>query len=166
MASGDVAEQKVISLLQKGGHEALKNEDRETRAFYDVEAVLVDKVSDATLAEFTLEVKNDVYALKSGNVAVEVWNSKSDKPSGLTVTKSDIWVFVVGEEIWAANTLKLREFVDKTVPKRTVTNAGDGNASILLFEKDVIFGDVFERLDELEQEELTTTLLGLLNVAT
>ena len=34
-----------------------------------------------------VEVKNDLYAAKSGNIAIEVYNPHSNKKSGLSITK-------------------------------------------------------------------------------
>jgi len=143
MADGDEAEQKVILLLRDCGFTAIKNIDPKTRSFWDIEFGDMGH---------TIEVKNDRYALKSGNIAVEIFNPKSMKPSGLTITQADYWVFIVGEEIWLTKTETLRKFVNDEKPHRIIDAGGDKNATLTLYKKEHIF-TIFTRIDNIDIKE-------------
>lgn len=157
MRLGDIAEQRVMTLFDSLGWTSSKHYERETRSHFD----LIVTIPWSGLG-FTVEVKNDIYALKSGNIAVEMYNPKSGKLSGLTATKADLWVFMVGEELWIANTEKLRQYVDTHKPFRTIDAGGDKNANLFLYKKDVLFPDVFHRIDNITREELTEKISEIL----
>ncbi len=158
MRDGDEAEQRLLAIFRDAGLIGAKNIDPKTRKFWDLEA------SSVKLTDFTVEVKNDRYAIKSGNIAVEIFNPKSLKDSGLSATKADLWAVMVGQEFWIAKTEKLREYVDKNKPLRIIHGAGDGNATILLFKSDDILPSVFTRIDELSKKDVNKVLLTLLDI--
>ena len=99
------------------------NEDKKKRSDYDL--IIVDIA--------TMEIKNDLYAAKSGNVAIEYNNPRSDKPSGINITKSDVWCHIIGGEVFVVRTERLKKFVNTEKPKRVVKKAGDGNADLKLY---------------------------------
>ncbi len=99
------------------------NEDTKKRSDYDL--IIVDTA--------TVEIKNDLYAGKSGNVAIEYHNPKSDKPSGINITKSDIWCHIIDGEIFVVKTNTLKMFMECEKPLRTIKKAGDGNANLKLY---------------------------------
>jgi hypothetical protein len=106
---------------------------------------------------FTCEVKFDRMAQSTGNIAIEMHNTRHDKPSGLSATKADIWVIVVMDGnhkvAFAINTDRLRRFVESNEPKKKVEYGGEENARIYLY-PDSILEDLFERLDNCEPEEI------------
>jgi hypothetical protein len=99
------------------------NEDTKKRSDYDLVIV----------GEATVEIKNDLYAAKSGNVAIEYNNPRSGKPSGINITKSDIWCHIIGDEIFVVKTNTLKQFMECEKALRTVKRAGDGNADLKLY---------------------------------
>jgi hypothetical protein len=105
------------------GFECELNSDKKKKSYYDL--IIIGKG--------TLEIKNDLYAAKSGNVAIEYYNPKSDKPSGIAITQSDVWCHIIGGEIFVVKTQVLKHFVDTEAPKRVIKRAGDGNASLKLY---------------------------------
>jgi len=157
--NGDIAEQKVIDIFIKAGWKAEKNVDKATRALYDIEVVFPPRLETLT----RIEVKNDLYAAKSGNLAIEIYNTRSNKPSGLTVTEAKLWAVNLDDELWIGLTSVLKAFVEKEKPTKVVNNAGDGNAAILLFRKDQILPAVFHRIDNLEIDDLEKLILELIN---
>lgn len=81
------------------------------------------------LIQFRLEVKCDLRAEKTGNVAIEV--SYRGKPSGLMATRAEWFVVVVGQTAYMARTGKLRAFIGSG--NFTAVPAGDGgHAEIVL----------------------------------
>ena len=154
LLKGKEGEQKVISLLNRDWLRAWLNESKEDRLYYDI-------IASNGLAEFTIEVKNDLYAIRSGNIAIEFFNTKQAKPSGLTATRADLWIQIVGQEIWCANVENLRKFVTSTPPFKIISNGGDSNAALYLYKKDVIFADVFKRVDT--SQDIVTTIMDILN---
>ena len=122
--SGDKGELLVNEHLEKLGYTCEKNKDKETRQHYDLLILELNK---------TLEVKNDLYAVKSGNIAIEYNNCKSDKPSGLGITRADVWCHIIDNKPYVVTVKKLKTFVKENTPKRIVTQAGDGNADLYLY---------------------------------
>ena len=162
LAAGKEAEQRVIHIFQQHGHEAMFNPDVETRSFYDLEAIIVGE-NDETIAEITLEVKNDIRALKSGNIAIEIYNPKANKASGLSITQADLWVIMVGEELWITHTKHLESFVATAKPFRIIDCGGDKNAHLYLYKKEHIFRNIFHRFDTLTKEQFFLLILELLS---
>jgi len=89
--------------------------------------------------KYKCEIKFDVYANKSGNIAIEFYNTRQCKPSGIDATVCDFWIHILGESVlYICKTDSLREFIKNNKPKRTLTSIGDGNSSIHLYDKSVI----------------------------
>lgn len=141
---GQNGEDKVSNCFIKHNHQTVKNTQKGTLAHYDI---YVDNFS------VKIEVKNDEYAKKSGNIAIEVFNPKSNKASGLYITQADIWAHVLDDEIWISSPEKMKNFINSKKPLRIIEKAGDGNATILLYRKDEILDEIFTRVDELDKEQ-------------
>lgn len=101
---------------------------------------------------FTIEVKNDIYAASSGNMAIEVFNCRQNKPSGVLATKADLWCHVMQDEIWMVNATTLLSHILKHRPKRIIGSAGDGNAVIWLYGVKVLT-KIFTRIDNLDADD-------------
>lgn len=159
LVSGKIAEDRLVETLTGLGWQTERNDHKDTRSYWDILARNPFS-SVVPNCECTFEVKNDVYALKSGNIAVEYFNPKSNKASGLTVSKADFWVYMVGDELWVVPTAKLRSFVEKEKPHRLVSAAGDKNADIILYKKDHLF-TIFTRIDN-NNDALLTQIMEFL----
>lgn len=116
---------------------------------------------------FTSEVKYDLYAAKSGNIAIEYYNPKSNKPSGLSATKADLWFHAVTKpaSVWVTTVQQLKEYTNTKPPHKIVDVGGDDNASMYLYRQDVIFDDIFKRVDNLSPDELRTLIHDLLKLS-
>lgn len=136
LSIGDAGEQLVITALNNKGYACTTNKDIR----YDIEAIKGSK-------RITFEVKHDIYESRSGNVAIEVWNSKKNIPSGITATQADFWCHIFGGKIYVIPTQDLKSFIDKTTPKRIIERAGDDNATIYLYSSDD-FADICELIDD------------------
>ena len=159
-AIGDHGEELVLNLFNKFGIKCEKNEDKETRLDYDLLCELGRK-------KFNCEVKFDKMAQKTGNLAIEFFNSNKGAASGIGVTKADLWVHIVldGDHptIWAASVPYLRQWINAHKPKRVVEMAGDGNASLYLYSDEDILDIALLRLDTLDEKELKKVIRKLLN---
>lgn len=157
---GRQAEEYVVKLLKGCGVEAEHNESEsyKKKQEFDIKAKISKK-------KFTLEVKFDVMACRTGNVAIEFWNSKKNEPSGLSATKADIWSHVILDDnnmtVWMANCDTLREFVEDN-PTRTLMKAGDNNAAIYLYPEDDILGVVLHRFETLPEKKMQQLIRKLL----
>jgi hypothetical protein len=140
---GNLAETFVKDFFQKLGVELERNPSK-SRA----EMALWDLRGTFGQTTFTLEVKWDVMAGKTGNLAVEFYNTRSGKPSGIMATTSDLWVVLTGEEMngYVARTSVLREYFEKNKGVRDVAG-GDNNSAMRLFRADEILKDVFWPMD-------------------
>lgn len=158
-AIGTAGETIVISLLNKHGIECVKETDSTKKSDHD----LLSKIGRK---KFTIEVKYDVMAQKTGNLAIEHHNCKKDMPSGIAVTKATIWAHIVLDTdfptVWMARTEKLKKFCEETKPFKEIYAGGDKNACLWLYQDHVILPAAFTRMDTLETVEFNKILKGML----
>lgn len=99
---------------------------------------------------YTIEVKYDVMAERTGNMCIEFYNSNKNAHSGINGTLADLWCVVLpdGEHktLWITSTDLLRSYIKLNTPLRIVENAGDKNATVYLYKIDDI-SQIFKRLD-------------------
>lgn len=144
---GTAGEQLVQDLLDKVGIR-YKSVDDKNRAFYDL-VIFLPKTQRCTL-----EVKYDYYQEKSGNFAIEVFNTRSNKKSGLSITKADFWVHILGDkDILLTPVGILKDFCRSNKPTRKIEKAGDNNARIFLYKKDLIL-PIFVNIQGLSKSQL------------
>lgn len=144
---GTEAENVFCGLLERAGLTAARNPEKSVRSKmigWDVESAVGG-------TPFRAEVKFDKMAARTGNIAVEHHNTRSDTPSGIAATTADLWVFVLSgkDGTWVAATAALKTFVSETEPHKEIFGGGDNNAALKLYRKDVILPAVFRRVDEL-----------------
>jgi hypothetical protein len=156
---GAKAEDQVKTFFESKGFSCSKNSNKTERSFYDI---LVTSGPAIDLLPIRLEVKHDVMAQKTGNVAIEFYNPKSCKHSGIGITKADLWCHVMQGEIWAASVQSLKKFIDENPPDRTITTGGDDNSSMYLYKKDTILGPLMLKLNDLDDLEFIAWLSGQL----
>lgn len=144
---GDEGESFLIRYLERLEIVAEKNLDLTNAHKYDIMCRMGRQF-------FTGEVKFDKMAVETGNIAIEVFNTRSQTASGITSTEADLWFHLVldGNNItcWFNKTSVVLDFINNTRPKRVVERAGDGNAKILLYSIEDILGSVLLRLENLE----------------
>ena len=101
---------------------------------------------------------------KTGNIAIEIYNPRSGKPSGLTATKATLWCQVLKDSAWITSVKSLRKFCEETPPFKMFSSAGDGNAAILLYKTEDIL-QIFERIDQHQHDgdELHKTIQDMLD---
>lgn len=91
--------------------------------------------------DFYIEVKEDFMAAKTGNIAVEY--ECRGKPSGISVSKSDIYAYLIHESekkqsLVLTDVKKLKEAINKRMFYREVTGGDAGsNTRMYLFKKQV-----------------------------
>lgn len=163
-AEGDRGEDLVLSLLEAYGLKAGKNpaETKAGKTQYDLWV-------DLPHGRVTAEVKSDLREAKSGNVAVEYYNPRSNKPSGLSATVAELWIFCLADgSVWICRTSDLRRHHLKGPGGegyvRDLPRCGDGNSSSTLFRRTLLFDVWFFQLDHLEAVE-AVSLLEVLTVA-
>lgn len=150
-ALGRSGEDKVVALYEECGFITSKN----NTASHDI------KVEDP---EFTTEVKFDKEEVNSGRIAIEVRNSKKDKPSGLYATESDIWAHVLADfAVYITRVPTLISYVGSHKPIRVVKFAGDKNAEIWLYESAELL-QIFHRIDNCSIEDRMRIITEILNV--
>jgi hypothetical protein len=101
----------------------------------------------------TCEVKTERKFSVTGNIAVEHWNPRQNKPSGISASQSDLWVTVLADSIWMVPTLTLRQFVDNLrigPGVRHLKRVGDGNADCWIIRGDLLLGPVYRELQSPE----------------
>lgn len=156
---GKFGESYVQKLLRNAGITSRPNKAKSRKELtkWDLEADLDGR-------EFHLEVKFDLMESQTGNVAVEYYNTRLAKPSGIAATASDLWVYVFQPlSAFVARTADLRSFCESVKPSRTIASGGDDNAALWLYSRDVILPAVFHPMDDLTPQELRFLLNELLN---
>ncbi len=146
LARGGKAEMLVAHLLEEAGFPT--KADKKARSEWDLQ-------SEHDTEVITTEVKYDEYENKSGNVAIEVYNPRLGKPSGVTATKAFFWAHVLsGGVIWLTPVKKLKEYLDNHAPRRIIDVGGDKNATLWLYSSKVILPAAFTRVDTMKSIEL------------
>ena len=155
LKKGNQGEKVVLDILKFHNIESSKNSSDITRSEYDIIASLKKK------DDLKIEVKYDYMAQKTNNIAIEVWNTKLDKPSGLTQTKAHIWAHCLkdGSNIVAfiCKTKHLQKLVKDFPPKKVIKSGGDNNAELMLYDVDWLLKG-FVRLNDLPSGELKAVL--------
>tara|TARA_S200000501_G_C20508865_1_gene605963 strand:- start:5 stop:502 length:498 start_codon:yes stop_codon:yes gene_type:complete len=151
---GENAEDSVAKILSHRW-DIHKAHEVESGAFSDWDLSVAQKETGDEV--FTVEVKYDEMQSKTGNIAIEIYNPRSGKPSGLTATKATLWCHVLQDSVWITSVDKLKKFCEETTPFKMFSSAGDGNAAILLYKTDDIL-TIFERIDKCSQESLRTII--------
>jgi len=92
--------------------------------------------------KFTVEIKTEMGADETGNIVIEVFNTKQRKPSGINGTKATHWCNTFYDhtrKTWATffcKTKMLKQWLEAEVENETVYNAknwrSDNNAAIVL----------------------------------
>lgn len=118
-----IAQQRLLELFEL---KTILNADFKNKHY--------DLISVEVQPEITFEVKFDIYANRSGNVAVETRNCRTNLPSGISRTDATYWIHVLNEnEVYICATAQLRAFVQDVSPLRTIMAGGDGNAVLQLY---------------------------------
>ncbi len=136
LQKGEIAEDAVMRLFQSEGFVVYKPD-----TFHGVD--LLVQSGDEVLK---LEIKNDVSWSKTGNIAIEFYNPRKKKPSGISASDADFWVFYLSSAIWIIPREKLLSYIQSHPPLKTVSYAGDGNASVYLYKSADILPE-FRRID-------------------
>jgi hypothetical protein len=82
--------------------------------------------------DFSVEVKSDRMAHKTGNVFIEIYYK--DRPSGISTTQAQYWVYRI-DEMDAAIILpveKLKEIVKEVYKANGLKNAGEYSKGVLI----------------------------------
>lgn len=160
-STGTKGEKLVCELFTANGISCEKEPDKKLRYDHD----LIAKIDDI---DFTIEVKFDMMARFTGNIAMEYRNSKKDSPSGIAVTKADLWMILLstteGPQIYAASVSAVKQFMATTEPFKKIQSGGDGNADIFLYKKDVIL-PIFKNLTGYTAEQLKDFLYANLGIS-
>jgi Holliday junction resolvase-like predicted endonuclease len=157
---GNRGESLTAQLFEAHGYstEKVSTEDRD---FYDL---IIQKGN----VKKTVEVKFDVKSRFTGNLAIEFYNSKSCKDSGIAITKANFWVYVVPEkfmaqdikdDLWIATPSDIFSFVS-SVTGKIINHAGDDNACLMLYKKELLLGPVFKCISYLKTEEIDRLIAG------
>jgi|TARA_R100000479_G_scaffold42169_1_gene19051 hypothetical protein len=95
---------------------------------YDLE---VGQVAEKLLANIfknkTIEVKNDLKALKTGNLFIE-YHSRG-KPSGISTTQAEYWCFLVKDVFILIRTDDLKDILRPLFNTKADIKGGDNNTS-------------------------------------
>lgn len=153
---GTQAENFVIQLFNNGGWRC--ENATKGNAEWDIKIF-------KGLLQLSFEVKFDKMSEKTGNIAIEYFNPKKNKESGLTISTADFWIYCWGNplEAYLVSLKWLKKYIDRTKPFRHIDKGGDNNASLLLYKRDKMVNEVFWRIDNISIEELNIGLINYIN---
>jgi hypothetical protein len=157
LAVGQQGEATVKVLLSKLGINSQSAEGK--NADYDLR-------HDAPVL-WKSEVKFDIASQRTKNVAIEFYNPKQGKATGIAATKADIWFHILPQPFstWAVAVPTLRRYIKEEKPYHVIASGGDDNASFYLYRQDRILDDIFEKMDGCEKDVLCDKLVVLLEAA-
>lgn len=156
LQEAEYSESILAITLANAGIFCDKNEDKKTRKFWDFNCHFDD-------CEFLVEIKYDKMAAKTGNICIEIENSRKSEPSGITSTLAQVWVCVLSDsEIYITSVKDLREFIGKEKPVKRIEFGGDKNAKLLIYKKEHIL-PIFHNIHDMESELLKILLKELIN---
>ena len=123
LEDGLQAEEEVKELLKK--HFNVEESDMEKLDTKEYDIKIVSK-------NLTFEVKNDLMAEKTGNIAIE-YESRG-KASGISVTKADYWIYKFAGVFYMVETSRLKEeLLEKKNYWRSGVNGGDYGSNTMMF---------------------------------
>ena len=92
----------------------------------------VGQLAEQALADIlenkTVEVKNDLKAMTTGNLFIEFMSR--GKPSGIDKTEADYWCFCVGDVFLLIETEKLKNLIEPLKNTNAERVGGDNNTSV------------------------------------
>ena len=113
---GDKAEDTILQILHESGFpNAYRVNGKEAR--WDIIIPEINK---------KLEIKNDVKAEKTGNLAIEIYK-KNGNPSGIMISESDFWIIFAAKEIFMLDRVELKNYTSNGTHK--ITWGGDNFAT-------------------------------------
>src|SRR6185312_15193469 len=146
LASGKTGENLIKRLLESAGYSVHQKTGEFAAYDLSIEPLGV-----------TLEVKYDDKSHFTGNLAFELYNTKSNKFSGVLGTRATFWVHVLPDKsVWLSHSETLRNILDKVVLAwydGFITFGGDDNSLMLIIKKDTIL-PYFTRIDGLEPADV------------
>ena len=81
---------------------------------------------------FTLEIKCDALAAQTGNAAIEFWNSRKNKGSGILETEAQYWLHCIPEgDALKCFLLETKRLLKLCIECGMVRTGGDYNASMM-----------------------------------
>jgi len=118
---GDVAEDAVLKILHDNGFlKAFRVPGKEVR--WDIIIPEIDK---------KIEVKNDLMAEKTNNLAIEIYK-QSGEASGIMASQSDFWIIFAAGEIYMLDRVKLREYCINNATSHRIVMGGDRMATQMM----------------------------------
>lgn len=136
LVESEVSVKRTVQLLEAKGAKLLETCFTKD---YDIKMFINDR-------ELTVEVKHDIMSTKTGNVAIELMSR--DKPSGITTSKADMWVYQIGEDFYAISRAQLQKEAGKTGYR--IVNGGDKNTSVIILIPVTKFVSLCKKLNDNE----------------
>lgn len=164
---GKIAENFVVKVLSDGGIQADPNPEKKNRKIMQQWDLSIATPNSLHQTHVFIEAKFDKMATKTGNLAIEYYNPKQAKYSGIMATRADLWALVLtGEnnelQLWICKAEKLKEYFKNEKCHRDVACGGDNNSSMKLYKKDVLLSAIFTRIDNIKPEELKKVINNVL----
>ena len=156
LAIGHMGERRFIQIYEEAGMPTQQHESQGQFKPYDL-------ISEHPMGfKLTTEVKYDIYALRTNNAALEVYNPEKCEPTGLWATEADLWGHLT-DHAFLANVKTLKQWVEDNPPDRIITAAGDGNASLFIYHCDKLFqpDGPFVQIDNLRGDELFAVITSV-----
>lgn len=154
---GKIGEAYVASILIGAGISVEMNRKKDKMKYYDL-------LCSYNGVDFTCEIKFDKKFQVTGNIVIEYKNTRKNEPSGIAISKADLWFIVLCFDgkltAWCTPLSLLKRFVSSNVPVRVVKNGGDDNSSFYLYKFSDI-SSILTRVDGLSNAEIANTIMEL-----
>lgn len=158
---GKQAERAVKNLFENSGF-VINEVDSGANPGYDME---ISFVGEKCSVKATAEVKLDRLAETTSNFCLEYFNPKTNKPSGINITSSLLYVYVIPDgsnlPVWVTSVKLLKRYIRENTPFKDLKRVGDGNASIYLYKLDDIL-KIFKRIDNIPHKDIPLIIKNIL----
>lgn len=170
---GKTAEKHLLNKLIENDFVASLNPERKNRDImlgWDISFEVRLESCPSEVAPILIEVKFDKMAHKTGNLAIEYYNTKQCKNSGILATKAHLWAVVLennkgDREVWIANTDVLTNHFKNVKCLREVVG-GDDNSAMKLYTKESLLGSIFIRIDNLDKKQFRKAIFNVIKQRT
>jgi len=148
---GKNAEKFVMDIFQKNNVICKANLSKIRKELIGWDFAFLYEQLNLAKIEYKIEVKNDIMEQETGNIAIEYYNTKLCKSSGIDATIANFWVYVLEnpKTAWISSVKLIKEYIKNNLPIKDVCG-GDDNSQMKIYPREQIFSAIFNRIDNLD----------------
>jgi hypothetical protein len=134
LKNAQAAEQELAKIFTDAGHKVSDTSLLGKFSGYDL--IIKYEHDNGQISSLLIEVKHDLKALETGNIALEIFKKISGIPydSGLSATKAHFYFYKIGDIFYFIHVNHLLEYLEAQEQLKIVMG-GDFNSSVIILLK-------------------------------